>query len=129
MPFFQNVWAVAIGGAVGAVTRVWLTRWIHLWTGSYFPFGTFLINVLGCFLIGYCHGHWARHPGSHWVQYMVMGGFIGALTTFSTFELETLMMWRGKHQGLALLYVFASVCLGFLMVWTGFLLSRRGGWA
>ncbi|HKK22843.1 MAG TPA: fluoride efflux transporter CrcB [Pseudohaliea sp.] len=100
---------VALGGAGGAVTRYLLGSWLHaLWAGAW-PVGTFLVNVTGSAAIGAVFVLLERgslHPD--W-RSVLMVGFLGAFTTFSTFSLETVELWQGGEGGLALGYVLASV--------------------
>jgi len=111
---------VGIGGALGAIARLWLNRYVASKLGVLFPYGTFVINVSGCFLIGFIvtvldeHSHWS----ANW-HYLIPIGFIGAYTTFSTFEFETLRRMQEGQLAIALLNVVLSVTLGFAAVWLG----------
>ncbi len=111
---------VGLGGFLGAISRYWLGAYVGERLGVRFPYGTFIINMSGCLLIGIVmtvldqRAHWS--PA--W-RYLVPIGFIGAYTTFSTFEFETL---RGVQEGAlmtAALNVVLSVVLGFAAVWLG----------
>lgn len=115
---------VALGGALGALARYGLGAWIYNRMGTRFPYGTFVINISGCFLIGFALSILdarAELP-SAW-RLAVPIGFIGAYTTFSTFEFET---YRAAQNapGIALLYVGLSVVVGYLAVYLGILSSR-----
>jgi CrcB protein len=111
---------VGIGGALGAIARLWLNRYVASRLGVLFPYGTFVINVSGCFLIGFIvtlldeHSHWS----ANW-HYLIPIGFIGAYTTFSTFEFETLRSMQEGRLAIALLNVVLSVAVGFAAVWLG----------
>lgn len=116
---------VGIGGFLGAILRFWLGGAIDQRVGSRFPFGTFVINLTGSFLLGLIvtvlteNAHWSPN----W-RYLLPIGFIGAYTTFSTFEFET---FRSMESGLvlvAMLNVVLSVALGFLGVWLGVIVGR-----
>jgi CrcB protein len=116
---------VGLGGFLGAITRFWLGGAIDSRAGSRFPVGTFVINITGSFLLGLIvtvlseNTHWSPN----W-RYLIPIGFIGAYTTFSTFEFET---FRSMESGLlliALLNVALSVFLGFLGVWLGVIAGR-----
>lgn len=106
--------AIAFGGALGAMARFALTAYAGHVLDNRFPLGTLVINVLGSALIGICYvliiekGAWAPE----W-RNVLMIGFLGAFTTFSTFSLDALNMWQNGHQFLALSYVsitfFASL--------------------
>ncbi len=111
---------VGAGGFVGAMARYWVGTFVTQRMGLRFPFGTFLINVSGCFLIGFFM-HLLAERGvldAHWL-YVVVIGFIGAYTTFSTFEYETMRVLQDGQLGIGLLYVASSVLVGFAMVWMG----------
>ena len=103
---------IALGGASGAVSRYLLANWIHaLWEGK-LPMGTLLVNMLGSFAIGvvfvllverqYIHADWRG---------VLMVGFLGAFTTFSTFSLETISLLEAGHTLHALAYMFGSAVL------------------
>lgn len=116
---------VGMGGFAGAVARYWVGTFVTQRLGLRFPFGTFLINVSGCFLIGFFM-HLLAERGVldlHWL-YVVVIGFIGAYTTFSTFEYETVRALQDGQIGIGLLYVGSSVLVGFLMVWVGSLAAE-----
>lgn len=111
---------VGAGGFAGAIARYWMGTMVTQRMGLRFPFGTFLINVSGCFLIGFFM-HLLAERGvlqAHWL-YVIVIGFIGAYTTFSTFEYETLRAVQDGQLGIGLLYVGSSVLVGFVMVWMG----------
>ena len=116
---------IAIGGAIGAIARFWVAAYVGQRMGTRFPYGTFLINISGSFLIGLIMTVLTErtHLSPNW-RYLIPIGFIGAYTTFSTFEFETLRaMQDGQFIGGAM-NVVASVLVGFLMVWLGVLAGR-----
>jgi CrcB protein len=118
---------LAVGGAVGTYARYGLGRWIglHPWA-QVFPFGTFVINVTGSFILGFAAVViLERLPPEHSDWYLLIGtGFCGGYTTFSTFEWETYKLIRDGSWGLALGNVFGSVLVGFLGVWLGVMLAE-----
>ncbi len=111
---------IALGGALGALARYGLGEWVqHRWPMR-FPLGTFIINLTGCLLIGFIVTVLdARLPGPSALRYAIPIGFIGAYTTFSTYELETYRAMHGGWFVIAAGYVFASVVLGLAFVWLG----------
>lgn len=116
---------VGLGGFAGAVSRYWVGTFVTQRMGLRFPYGTFLINVSGCFLIGFFM-HLLAERGVldlRWL-YIIVIGFIGAYTTFSTFEYETMRTLQDGQVGLGLLYVSSSVLVGFVMVWLGSLAAE-----
>lgn len=112
---------VALGGAFGAMTRYGMNL---LFGGAFlpFPFATFLINVTGSFLIGFLL---ARFTDNETVKLLFVSGFLGAYTTFSTFEYEAFQLTETKQLMLAFLYVAMSFALGFIGVALGIWLARR----
>ncbi|HEX2902032.1 MAG TPA: fluoride efflux transporter CrcB [Jatrophihabitans sp.] len=103
---------VFLGGAVGAPSRYLLDRWVQSRHGVRFPFGTLLINVLGCAVLGVIAGAVARHHWSADAQALLGTGFCGGLTTFSTFSVEGVELVQGKLAGRAAAYVVLSCALG-----------------
>jgi fluoride exporter len=118
-------WMVGLGGFLGSIARFWLGSYITYRVGARFPFGTFVINISGSFLIGFIvtllgeRAHW--NPN---LLYLIPIGFIGAYTTFSTFELEAFRNVRTGEVLMALLYVVLSVTVGFVAVWLGVLTGK-----
>lgn len=114
------------GGAIGAIARYLISTAAHRQWGGGFPWGTLLANLLGCFAIG-CVLTLAEN--SAWitprVRAAVVTGFLGALTTFSTFGWETLAAARNAQVGIALVNVTAHVVLGLGAVWLGIVIGSR----
>jgi len=111
---------VGIGGFMGSILRFWVGTYIGQRMGTRFPYGTFLINVTGSFLIGFVMTVLTEKTqlSPNW-RYLIPIGFIGGYTTFSTFEFETLRAMQDGQFAISLLYVALSVLAGFLMVWMG----------
>jgi CrcB protein len=116
---------VGIGGFIGAIARFWLGSYIGTKMGTRFPYGTFVINISGSFLIGLILTFLSErtHLDPSW-HYLVPVGFIGAYTTFSTFEYETLRTVQDGQFLIASLNVTLSVLLGFAAVWAGAVAGR-----
>jgi fluoride exporter len=111
---------VGVGGFAGAVSRYWVGTFVTQRMGLRFPYGTFLINVSGCFLIGFfMHLLAERGVLNTHLLYIIVIGFIGAYTTFSTFEYETMRVFQDGQLGIGLLYLGSSILVGFAMVWVG----------
>ncbi|MEQ8952926.1 MAG: fluoride efflux transporter CrcB [Gammaproteobacteria bacterium] len=117
--------AIALGGAAGATTRYWLSTTVEPFNGSQFPLGTFLVNVIGSFLIGMAFILLLEkiHLAPTW-RPLLMIGFLGAMTTFSTFSLETLLLFQQGHYNTALFYVLSSVALCLVATLAGMQLTR-----
>ena len=108
---------VALGGAVGSVLRFWLGGIIGHRAGAPF-WGTLFVNVTGCFLIGLLGNLRKNGPGD-FDRYFLMVGVMGGYTTFSTFSLQTLELFRAGNPGLAVANVALSMVLCLLGVWLG----------
>jgi CrcB protein len=116
---------IALGGASGAVARYLLAGWAHrLWEG-HFPVGTLLVNILGSFTIGIVYVLLVEKQLIHqdW-RGVLMVGFLGAFTTFSTFSLETINLLEAGHLSQAVGYMLASAVLCVVMAGAGIQLSR-----
>ena len=117
--------AVGVGGFVGSIARFWLASYVGQRMGTRFPYGTFLINVSGSFLIGLVMTILTERTHlSPTYRYLIPIGFIGGYTTFSTFEYETLRAIQDGQFTIGLLNIVLSVLVGFLMVWTGAMVGK-----
>jgi len=116
--------AIGIGGFAGAIARYALGVYIGSRLGIRFPYGTFVINVSGSFLIGFILVLLSRTTASQYWRYLIPIGFIGAYTTFSTFEYETLRAIQDGQPMIGLLNVVLSLVIGFVAVWAGSVLGH-----
>jgi fluoride exporter len=115
---------VGVGGFLGAIARYVLGAYIGTRYGARFPYGTFVINMSGSFLIGLILTLLARTTASAYWRYLIPIGFIGAYTTFSTFEYETLRAVQDGQLMTGLLNVVLSLTVGFVAVWAGAAIGR-----
>ena len=124
-PTWACMIAVAAGGAVGAICRYAVGLLMLRWHPEAAPIGTFLVNVVGCFLIGVIYPLAVRPTLPPLASLLLITGFLGAFTTFSTFGHETLLLATIRNRfDLAVLNVAASVAAGLTAVWAGRMLVR-----
>lgn len=125
----MDVWgrylAVALGGALGAILRYYLGGSVLGRTAMPFPFATFVINIGGSFIIGFFLTLAAEKIHiDPYVRLAVAVGFVGAFTTFSTFEYETARLFEDGFPLIAVLNAALSVVIGFAAVWSGIIAAR-----
>jgi len=120
--------AIMAIGALGCGMRMWITNGLFVKFGSAFPIGTLVVNILGCFLIGVFATLTRAEGGfpiSPVLRSVVMIGFLGGFTTFSSFALETLTLINHRAWGHAILNVGLSVLLCLAAVWVGQILALQ----
>jgi len=117
---------VVLGGGAGSLARYLLGNAIMTRTGGRFPFGTVIINITGSFLIGLLMTllteRFTPHPN---MRLLLVTGFLGGYTTFSSFEWETLALVRDGGWWLGLANVVGSVALGYSAVWLGAMIAAK----
>ncbi len=119
---------LAAAGAVGALARYALSSAVQRQAGGVFPLGTFVVNLLGCLLFGLLWGlAEQRHLLGPTARAVVLTGFLGAFTTFSSFAYENAQLWRHGHLGLLLANVALQNVLGVALVLLGIHLTRAPG--
>lgn len=121
---FLGIIAVATGGAAGALLRYAISHAIAMSARLTFPLGTFVVNAAGCLVIGFLMAgpmRLVRHPQ---LELLLITGLLGALTTFSTFSLETVILFQRGSYGAAALNVGLSVVVAIGAVLAGGALAR-----
>ena len=111
--------AVASGGALGAVMRYGTYILISRVYEGPAPMATWTVNMAGCLLIGFLVPFLRESPIPAPVQLFVLVGFLGSLTTFSTFSIESVALWQSGEMRLLVLNALVSVAVGMLLVWAG----------
>lgn len=120
----KNILFVAAGGAAGTILRYLGQKYIAT-EGSAFPYGTFFINIVGCFFIGILYSIWARNQSANEdMRMLLMTGFCGGFTTFSAFSLEGMRLIQQEKILIFFLYFAASVVLGLLATFAGAWITR-----
>jgi len=115
---------VGIGGFTGSIARYLFQLWIPHYPGA-FPWGTFIVNILGSLVIGIIYGLAEEHKiMSHEFRLLLAIGFCGSFTTFSTFSAENLQMYQLESYGHLVVNVLLSVTLGIIAVVGGVQLTR-----
>lgn len=117
---------IALGGALGSIARYSVGSTIVSRLGTKFPYGTFVINITACVIIGFSLTYLNKRVGLNpaW-RFLVPVGFVGAYSTFSTYEWETLSTIRSGAFLEAALYAFSSLFLGLVAVWVGILIAEH----
>jgi fluoride exporter len=115
---------LSVGGAFGVNARFWLGVWMNRWASPQFPWATFTINVSGSFAIGVLTiglTRWLPHPN---LRLLIITGFLGGYTTFSTFEYDSATLWERGEGWLVAANMAGSVIAGFAAVLLGIALAR-----
>lgn len=125
-PYVLKALLIFFAGGVGSVCRYWIAGAVQRSTSAIFPFGTLVVNVAGCFLIGFLvaalSGRWMIREE---FRVMVLVGFLGGFTTFSAFAYETFSLVNAGSWTRAGLNIALSVVSGFAAVWIGYRLAER----
>jgi CrcB protein len=121
----QKYFLIAFGGALGSMARYWVGSTIAGRAGTKFPLGTFVINITACMIIGFSLTFLAKRADLNpaW-RFLVPVGFIGAYSTFSTYEWETLSTIRTGAFLLAAFYAISSLILGLAAAWGGSVIAE-----
>lgn len=121
----KNILLVGLGGGLGSIARYLCQRWMLMVYHHSFPFGTFAVNITGCFLIGIFWGISFRSFATNesWKLFL-MTGICGGFTTFSAFTLEGIGLIKEQKPGLFLLYIGGSVVAGLLATYIGMKIIR-----
>lgn len=116
---------IGFAGLIGTVARYWLSGWVAQRFGETFPSGTLVVNLSGCFLVGFLfqltEERFLVQPA---LRTALLIGLLGGYTTFSSFAMQTLTLLRGGEWMLATVNVLISNVLGLILVWAGYSLSK-----
>ncbi|HKO81055.1 MAG TPA: fluoride efflux transporter CrcB [Chitinophagaceae bacterium] len=121
----KNLLLIGLGGGLGSMARYLCQKWFMDHYPHSYPWGTFVVNITGCFLIGLLWGITFKSfaENESWKLFL-MTGLCGGFTTFSAFTLEGIGLIKEHKPGLFLLYIGGSVLIGLLATYTGMKISR-----
>ncbi len=122
----KELLAVFIGSGLGGLSRFGLGKWINSWHNQHFPYGTFAVNVMACFILGLAIGL-ADHKQllSPTARLFLTVGFCGGFSTFSTFSLETISLFQQGHNSSLVLYILGSILLCVAATFGGLFIAER----
>lgn len=115
---------ILIGGAIGSLSRYILSTFITRVFNTLFPIGTLIVNLSGCFLIGFLFSLFERIIISPNIRFFLFVGLLGGFTTFSSFGIETFNLLREREIKFAILNFIFNNFLGILFIFVGFVMAR-----
>lgn len=116
---------VSLGAAIGGALRYWLSNYVYKFLPAVFPYGTLAVNVIGSFIIGIIIFYFdQKQLISSNLRLFLTVGFCGGFTTFSTFSLETINLFRDSQFGVGILNIFLNLFLCLIGVYIAYLLSK-----
>jgi CrcB protein len=121
----ERLFWICLAGAAGTGTRYLVAVWAAQRFGTAFPYGTLVVNLAGCFLIAVIMHTAFALSWSPTVRSALTVGFLGGLTTYSSFNYETSSLLQAGSHGPALVNVFATIAGGFVAGWLGLIVSRQ----
>ena len=120
---FKNLLLIGLGGALGSIARYAITLFSKRYWLQAFPIGTFLVNALGCLLIGLFMGYYSK-TNQDGMKLLLITGFCGGFTTFSSFASENIALIQQNQISTSVLYILGSIFIGLLFVWLGISLMK-----
>jgi CrcB protein len=117
----QHLWLVFFGGGIGSIARYSLTKLVSDRWGTDFPFGTLGVNIMGSFLIGIIYAALQKYSSGQQaeIKLLLVTGFCGGFTTFSSFAYENNLLWQQGNGSLALIYTVTSLVVSLIATFIG----------
>ena len=116
---------IALGGGLGSTLRYFTSIFVSKYWSSNFPLATFIVNSIGCLLIGFIIGLLEKNQLSDSrLKWFLVTGICGGLTTFSAFGMENYYLFQNNNSLLAFVYIAMSIVIGLLAIWFGVFLSK-----
>ncbi|SFH79682.1 fluoride efflux transporter CrcB [Halpernia frigidisoli] len=121
---FRAIIYVFLGGGLGSVLRFLVSNYTEkLLNIKAFPLGTFTVNIIGCFLIGLLSAYFLKVD--NYLKFLLITGFCGGFTTFSTFSAENYSLWQNGNYYTLIFYILSSVIIGLFAVFAGFQMIKN----
>ncbi len=122
---YRTLLYIALGGSIGSILRYLSSVLLQKYCITVFPLATFLVNVIGCLLIGLVMGLLEKNQlNNNNIKWFLVTGFCGGFTTFSAFSFENITLLQNGNFGWAFLYIISSVVIGMGAVWLGLTLLK-----
>jgi CrcB protein len=115
---------LVVGGAIGTVARYFISGFAQKYMGSGFPWGTLVVNITGAFIIGFIWGLFETIEIRSGFRIFVFIGILGGFTTFSSFALETMNLYKQGEVKMAFFNILANNALAIILVFVGFMAAR-----
>ena len=116
---------IAFGGGLGSILRYFTSVLVSKYWSSNFPLATFIVNSMGCLLLGFIIGLLEKNQLSDSrLKWFLVTGICGGLTTFSAFGMENYNLFQNNNSLLAFVYIAMSIVIGLLAIWFGIFLSK-----
>ena len=125
MHALYRILLVAAGGALGSVFRYILSSAIPIWLGRIFLWGTFTVNVIGSFIIGIAWAFFEGHSLMANTRLFIIVGFLGGFTTYSSFSLESINLFKDGQIKMALLYIFMTNIVAIVSAFGGYAIYKN----